>query len=56
MAACPKATPINFGVRDGVVDPAGIRTFAGVTVTVEVSLLVKVTYRLEGAGAGKLTG
>lgn len=56
MVAEPKLTPFNFGVTDGIADPAWNRTVAALKVTFDVSLLVKVTYTLFDAGDPSDTG
>jgi hypothetical protein len=43
MFADPKSTPVTCGCTSGATAPAGMKTVAGMTVTLPVSLLVSVT-------------
>jgi len=43
IVADPKSTPVTCGCRVGVVVPSRTMTFVGLTETLEVSLLVRVT-------------
>ena len=43
MVADPKSMPVTCGCRVGVVVPSSTITFVGLTETLEVSLLVRVT-------------
>jgi hypothetical protein len=57
MLADPKATPVTVGVPELVVAPPGMMNPDGLTVTFEVSLLLKVTKRPPGgAGLPNVTG
>ena len=51
IAADPKAIPVTIGEEGGVVAPSRIKTFAGDTVTFDVSLLLSET-NTPPAGAG----
>ena len=56
MLAVPKLTPVTCGAVAGCVDPAGIMTLAGETLTFVASLLVSVTVTPPvGAGVGNVT-
>ena len=55
MFAAPRPTPVTWGCVVGVVAPAGTVTLE-VTVTLEGSLLVKVTVTPAPAGAGRGEG
>ena len=50
-AALPKETPATRGKPIGAVEPAGMYTFCGVTVSLELSLLESVTVMPPGGAA-----
>jgi hypothetical protein len=57
MVDGPKSTPVTLGADEGAVAPAGTRKFAGLTVSLAVSLLASETSRPPaGAGFAKVTG
>src|ERR1700680_3082257 len=57
MVADPKLMPFTLGGTGGAVAPAGIKMFAGVTVSFEVSLLVSMRMTPPaGAAVANVTG
>ena len=56
IVAAPKLTPVTVGGEKGVVAPCGIKILLGEIVTLDVSLLVRVTKTpLASAGVAKVT-
>lgn len=55
IVAEPKPTPVTCGTAVGIVAPSKKIMFAGLTETMEGSLLASATYMTLGAGFAKVT-
>jgi hypothetical protein len=55
MVAEPKPTPVTCGTAVGIIAPSKKIMFAGLTETMEGSLLASATYMTLGAGFAKVT-